>query len=454
MLPAAARPGLWFPLGATVRDGGTNFAVASGMADGMLLCLFDEQGAETRIPLPERDGGVWHGFVPGVGAGQAYGYRATGPYDPARGARCNPAKLLLDPYARAITGEVRFGPEVLGHAVRRPRRAEPARLGRPHAAQPRGGPGLRVDHRARPRPAGTPTRSSTRSTSRGSPRRTRRSRRSCAAPTPGSATRRPSPTSSHLGVTAVELLPVHQHVPEAFLPERGLTNYWGYNTIGYFAPHAGYSAAVRAGRAGGQVAEFKAMVDALHAAGLEVLLDVVFNHTAEGDHLGPTLCHRGLDNQAYYRLRPGRSSALRRHDRLRELHRRRRPAGPAADHGLAALLADRDARRRLPLRPRSHAGPPVRQLRPGVGVPRPGVAGPRRVTREADRRALGRRAGRQLRRRPLPAAVAGVERQVPGHDARLLAQPRRPPRRRSPPASPGPPTCTAARGSDRPRRST
>ena len=107
-----------------------------------------------------------------------------------------------------------------------------------------------------------------------------------------------------LGVTAVELLPVHQSVPEAFLAARGLTNYWGYNTIGYFAPHDGYSAAVRAGRPGGQVAEFKAMVDALHAAGLEVLLDVVFNHTAEGDHLGPTLCHRGLDNPAYYRLDP------------------------------------------------------------------------------------------------------------------------------------------------------
>ena len=111
--PWAARPGIWYPLGATIRDGGTNFAVASGMADGMLLCLFDEEGAETRIPMPDRDGGVWHAFVPGVGAGQAYGYRATSPYDPGRGARCNPAKLLLDPYALATTDEARFGPEVL-----------------------------------------------------------------------------------------------------------------------------------------------------------------------------------------------------------------------------------------------------------------------------------------------------------------------------------------------------
>jgi glycogen operon protein len=301
--PWAARPGIWFPLGATVRDGGTNFAVASGIADGMLLCLFDEQGAETRIPMPDRDGGVWHAFVPGAGAGQPYGYRATGPYDPGRGARCNPAKLLLDPYARATTGEVRFGPEVLGHAPDDPDTpstldsaahvprslvvdaaydwtTEPL-VGRRYAdtiiyevhvkgftaAHPRVPPELRGTYAGLGHEAAIAH-------------------------------------LLHLGVTAVELLPVHQNVPEPFLPDRGLTNYWGYNTIGYFAPHAGYSAAVRAGQPGGQVAEFKAMVDALHAAGLEVLLDVVFNHTAEGDHTGLTLCHRGLDNAAYYRLQP------------------------------------------------------------------------------------------------------------------------------------------------------
>ena len=301
--PWTARPGIWYPLGATVRDGGTNFAVASGMADGMLLCLFDEQGTETRIPMPDRDGGVWHAFLPGVGAGQAYGYRATGPYDPGRGARCNPAKLLLDPYALATTGEVRFGPEVLGHvpddpdtpstldsATHVPRSlvvdtayewtTEPLAFRRyadtiiyeVHvkgftAAHPGVPPELRGTYA-------------------------------------GLGHQEAIAHLLDLGVTAVELLPVHQHVPEAFLPDRGLTNYWGYNTIGYFAPHAGYSAAVRAGQPGGQVAEFKAMVDALHAAGLEVLLDVVFNHTAEGDHTGPTLCHRGLDNEAYYRLHP------------------------------------------------------------------------------------------------------------------------------------------------------
>ncbi|MFD1531490.1 glycogen debranching protein GlgX [Pseudonocardia aurantiaca] len=294
---------MWFPLGATVRDGGTNFAVASGVADGMLLCLFDDQGAEIRIPMPDRDGGVWHAFVPGVGAGQAYGYRATGPYDPGRGVRCNPAKLLLDPYTRATTGEVRFGPEVLGHAPDDP--DKPSALDSA-AHVPRS---LVVD------PAYEWTTEPV-------PQRRYADTVIYEVHVKGFTAAHPGVPAElrgtyaglgheaaiahllHLGVTAVELLPVHQSVPEAFLPDRGLTNYWGYNTIGYFAPHAGYSAAVRAGHPGGQVAEFKAMVDALHAAGLEVLLDVVFNHTAEGDHTGPTLCHRGLDNEAYYRLQP------------------------------------------------------------------------------------------------------------------------------------------------------
>jgi glycogen operon protein len=301
--PGAVRPGIWFPLGATLRDGGTNFAVASGMADGMLLCLFDSHGAEARIPMPDRDGGIWHAFVPGVGAGQAYGYRATGPYDPGRGARCNPAKLLLDPYALAIDGEVRFGPEVLGHVPDDP--DTPSTLDSA-AHVPRS---LVVD------PAYNWT------TEPATPRRYADTVvyevhvKGFTAAHPGVPPELRGTYAGlghdaaiahllHLGVTAVELLPVHQSVPEAFLPDRGLTNYWGYNTIGYFAPHAGYSAAVRAGHPCGQVAEFKAMVDALHAAGLEVLLDVVFNHTAEGDHTGPTLCHRGLDNGAYYRLRP------------------------------------------------------------------------------------------------------------------------------------------------------
>ena len=301
---AETLPGSQFPLGATISGGGTNFAVASGVADGMTLCLFDEAGAETQVPLRDYDDGVWHAFVPGIGAGQAYGYRAAGPYDPARGVRCNPAKLLLDPYARAVHGTVTFGPEVLGYAAGDPDTASTL----DSAAQvPRS---LVVDetHRWSEGPA---------------PWHRYADTVIYEVHVKGFTMRHPGvppelrgtyaglgheAAIAHLldlGVSAVELLPVHESVSEAFLPQRGLTNYWGYNTIGYFAPHQGYSAAVRAGRPGGQVAEFKAMVDALHAAGLEVILDVVFNHSAEGNQLGPTLCFRGLDNPAYYRLEPG-----------------------------------------------------------------------------------------------------------------------------------------------------
>jgi isoamylase len=299
---ATVLPGSPFPLGATPGEGGTNFAVASAVADGMALCLFDEAGAETQIPLRDYDAGVWHAFVPGIGEDQAYGYRAAGPYDPARGVRCNPAKLLLDPYARAFSGSVTFGPEVFGYAADgsdAPSTADSA------ASVPRS---LVVAEDAfRWREATHP-----------------RHRFSDTIiyelHVKGFTMRHPGippelrgtyaglgheAAIAHLldlGVTAVELLPVHESVPESFLLQRGLTNYWGYNTIGYFAPHQGYSAAVRAGKPGGQVDEFKAMIDALHAAGLEVLLDVVFNHTAEAGQLGPTLCYRGLDNRGYYRL--------------------------------------------------------------------------------------------------------------------------------------------------------
>jgi isoamylase len=299
-----ALPGSEFPLGATPLAGGTNFAVASSAAEGVLLCLFDDGGAETQVPLREYDAGVWHGFVPGVGPGQAYGYRATGPYDPGRGVRCNRQKLLLDPYARATRGAVRFGPEVLGYAVEDP--DAPSALDSA-AHVPRSlvvDPAFAWRSGARPRHPYQDTviyevhvRGFT-MTHPGVPEELR-------GTYAGLGHEAAIAHLVDLGVTAVELLPVHQHVPESFLVDRGLTNYWGYNSIGFFAPHDGYSAAVRAGRAGGQVAEFKAMVESLHGAGLEVLLDVVFNHTAEGNHLGPTLCFRGLDNAAYYRLVPG-----------------------------------------------------------------------------------------------------------------------------------------------------
>ena len=307
--PSAARrapalPGSPFPLGATVRDGGTNFAVAAAAAESMLLCLFDRDGAETQIPLLDYDAGVWHGFVPGAGAGQAYGYRAAGRYDPGSGLRFNPAKLLLDPYARALHGSVRFGPEVLGYAAGDP--DAPSTLDSA-AHMPRS---LVVDEAFEWRDHARPRRSyadtviyevHVKGFTMRHPGVPPELRGTYAGLGHEAAIRH----LLDLGITAVELLPVHESVPEGFLLQRGLTNYWGYNTIGYLAPHQGYSAQVRAGRPGGQVAEFKSMVDALHRAGLEVLIDVVFNHTAEAGHTGPTLCYRGLDNAAYYRLDPG-----------------------------------------------------------------------------------------------------------------------------------------------------
>jgi isoamylase len=295
-------PGRPAPLGATCGPDGTNFAVSS-KGEQVQLCLFDASGAETRLALPERDGDIWHGFVPGVGEGQAYGFRVSGPYDRARGLRYNPAKLLLDPYARAIDGECRPGPELLDYAT--DDTAAPSLLD--SAGQmarglvtaplppvsPVPGPGhaladtIIYEVHVRGFTATHP----------GVPAELR-------GTYAGLAHEAALEHLVGLGVTAVELLPVHHNVPESFLVERGLTNYWGYNSIGFFAPHAAYSAAVRAGRRGGQVAEFQSMVEALHGAGLEVVLDVVFNHTAEGGPGGPTLCHRGLDNATYYRLDP------------------------------------------------------------------------------------------------------------------------------------------------------
>jgi isoamylase len=296
-----ALPGSMSPLGVVLVDGGANFAVASG-ADAVHLCLFDETGTETRVGLTEFDAGVWHGFVAGVAPGQAYGYRMTGPYEPARGLRYHPSKLLLDPYALAIDGEVRFGPEVLGYDITDPDRPSTldsaAHVPRSIVVDPAFG---WSDKRPRHSYADTVLYEiHVKGFTAAHPDIPQALRGTYA----GLAHEAALAHLTALGVTTVELLPVHHSVPEAFLPARGLTNYWGYNTIGYFAPHAGYSATARAGRPGGQVGEFQAMVDALHGAGLEVVLDVVFNHTAESDHLGPTLCHRGVDNAAYYRLDP------------------------------------------------------------------------------------------------------------------------------------------------------
>jgi isoamylase len=303
-----ALPGFPFVLGATpgehVGVAGTNFALASSVATGVTLCLFDAAGTETQVPLTDTDADIWYGFVPGIGPGQAYGYRVDGPWDPGQGLRCNPAKLLLDPYARAVAGTVAFGPEVLGQDAADP--SKPSTLDSAGHV-PRSlvvDPAFSWQDGNRPwyRYADTVLYEvHVKGFTMAHPDIPPQLRGTYA----GLGHQAATGYLKDLGVTTVELLPVHQNVPEAFLVGEGLTNYWGYNTIGYLAPHNGYSAAVRAGQDGGQVAEFKAMVDALHRAGLEVILDVVFNHTAEAGPDGPALCFRGLDNLAYYRVEPG-----------------------------------------------------------------------------------------------------------------------------------------------------
>jgi len=294
-------PGRPYPLGASPQADGTAFAVASDIADAIELCLFDDSGAETRLALTEQDHGVWHGFVPGVGAGQRYGYRVAGPYDPANGLRCNANKLLLDPYAKAIAGDITWGSEVLAYLPGQPDSFSTADSA---GMMPRC---LVVDDGfdwagdAPPSIAYSDTilyEAHVKGLTRLHP--------DVPAALRGTYEGLVHPAVldhlTRLGITAVELLPVHQHVDDGYLRSKGLENYWGYNTLGFFAPHAAYSAEVAAGRNGGQVHEFKRMVKGLHAAGLEVILDVVFNHTAEGNHLGPTLSLRGFDNRAYYRL--------------------------------------------------------------------------------------------------------------------------------------------------------
>ncbi|HEV3068424.1 MAG TPA: glycogen debranching protein GlgX [Streptosporangiaceae bacterium] len=294
----AAWPGTAYPLGATYDGVGTNFALFSSVADRVDLCLLDAGGAETRVTLNEMDGFVWHGYLPGVGPGQRYGYRVHGPYEPAAGHRCNPAKLLLDPYAKAIEGQVDWAPAVYSYQF--------------------GSPGERNDEDSAPyvprsvvvnpyfdwgadRPPGTPYHESViyeahvRGLTRMHPQVPEAERGTYL----GMAHPAVIEHLQGLGVTAVELMPVHQFVTDAFLTERGLANYWGYNTIGFFAPHNAYAFTRDRGE---QAQEFRSMVRTLHEAGIEVILDVVYNHTAEGNHLGPTLSLRGIDNAAYYRL--------------------------------------------------------------------------------------------------------------------------------------------------------
>ena len=295
------RPGSMYPLGASYDGAGVNFALFSQVAQKVELCLFDEEDHETRVEMTEQNSYVWHNYLPGIQPGQRYGYRVYGPYDPMKGLRCNPNKLLLDPYAKAIEGKIDGDESLYSYWFKSPddvnsmntldsaAHTMKSAVINPYfdwgndqhpnisyhdsviyEAHVRGMTNLNLD--VPPDIRGTYA---------------------------GLAYPSVIEYLKKLGVTAIELMPIHQFVNDSFLQEKGLSNYWGYNTIGFFAPHNVYSSS---GERGEQVNEFKSMVKAYHRAGMEVILDVVYNHTAEGNNLGPTLSFKGIDNGAYYRL--------------------------------------------------------------------------------------------------------------------------------------------------------
>ena len=294
-------PGQAYPLGATYDGAGTNFAIFSEVAEKVELCLFDEYGQETRFDLPEVEGFIWHGYLPNIGPGQRYGFRVHGPWTPEEGHRCNAAKLLIDPYAKAIEGEVNWNEAVYSYYFNDP--DGPANAIDSAPFMPKSvviSPFFDWGYDRHPN---TPWHETV----------------IYEMHVKGFSARHPDlppelrgtygalahPLAidylTNLGVTAVELMPAHQFIHDDRLARLGLNNYWGYNSIGYLAPHNGYGASHEPGW---HVQEFKQMVKTLHEAGIEVILDVVYNHTAEGNHLGPTLSLKGIDNAAYYRLTP------------------------------------------------------------------------------------------------------------------------------------------------------
>jgi glycogen operon protein len=290
-------PGRAYPLGATYDGAGTNFSLFSQVAEAVDLCLFDDDGVETRVRLEELDAYCWHVYLPGVRPGRRYGFRVHGPWDPGAGLRCNPNKLLLDPYAKAIEGAIDWDQACFSYNFGDENSRNDADSA-PHVSRSVvHNPYFDWGNESRP---DTPLHHSViyevhvKGLTARHPDVPKEQRGTYA----GLAHPAVVEYLTRLGITAVELMPVHQFVDDSHLVERGLHNYWGYNTLGFLAPHNGYSAAGD----GEQVAEFKSMVRTLHAAGIEVILDVVYNHTAEGNHLGPTLSFRGIDNGAYYRL--------------------------------------------------------------------------------------------------------------------------------------------------------
>jgi isoamylase len=294
-------PGSVYPLGATYDGTGTNFALFSEIADAVELCLISEDGSETRVPLEEVDGYVWHGYLPQVQPGQRYGYRVHGPYDPANGLRCDPSKLLLDPYGKSFDGDFDGDPSLYSYDFDDPEQLNAAdSLGHTmttvvinpyfdwgYDRAPNYPYHQTIIYEAHVKGMTM--------THPGVPEAIRGTYAGLAHPV----------VIEHLktlGITAIELMPVHQFMHDHTLLDKGLRNYWGYNSFGFLAPHADYAQSAPAGAA---VNEFKAMVRDMHEAGIEVILDVVYNHTAEGNHQGPTISFRGIDNTAYYRLVDG-----------------------------------------------------------------------------------------------------------------------------------------------------
>ncbi|MDP9023499.1 MAG: glycogen debranching protein GlgX [Actinomycetota bacterium] len=287
-----------YPLGATYDGVGTNFSLFSEIAERVQLCLFDDDGVETRVDLPEVFGFCWHGYLPDVGPGQRYGFRVFGPYAPDAGHRCNPNKLLLDPYGKAVDGQVTWNEAVFGYRFGREnvRNDDDSAPFMPKSVIVN--PFFDWGNDYHPQTPWHETviyETHVKGLTRLHPDVPEDVRGTYAGLTSDAVIEH----LKSLGVTAVELMPVHQFIHSDRLLTHGLRNYWGYDSIGYFAPHNEYAASAHVG---GQVQEFKQLVKALHREGIEVILDVVYNHTAEGNHLGPTLSFRGIDNAAYYRL--------------------------------------------------------------------------------------------------------------------------------------------------------
>ncbi len=401
-------------LGAVVRDGGTNFALFSDHATQVDLCLFDAEGKTeiARRPLPEAEGGIWYGFLPGVGPGQVYGYRVHGAYAPEEGHRFNPAKLLLDPYARQLRGGIEWDDALFGYTV--------------------GEDDLTLDERdsAPFMPKGVVVDTAFEWEAADQLRHRWNDTVISEAHVKGLTMRHPGVAQAdrgtfaglasdaviehlqRIGVSAIELLPIHAFANDRHLIEKGLNNYWGYNTLSFFAPHAPYLKT-------GEVAEVKQAIDRFHAAGIEVILDVVYNHTCEGSELGPTLSFRGIDNASYYLLADdprhcfdttgcGNTVNVAHPMVLRMvLDSLRYWVTEMHVDGFRFDLASTLGRESSGIRARGH-----------ILCRDPAGSGP--VGREADRRALGYRRWRLSGRR-FPLAVPRMERQGARRSALLLA---------------------------------